>query len=499
MNIWKMLTSCRGAINKMAAVSAGGVVLFGGLAMYNYVTSRPAAEEAKVRNLASLMRNGNVSEYSNINVGAGDAQLATIEEQIARHGSSFAGDTEDSSARFSQAINGQVFQGGEAGLGMGANRAALLDGTGGQTGEGTNASDALNAAMAALNQVGKMGEKGGAGAEGAAAGAEGAAAGAEGAAAGINGKGGHGNFRAVDFARAGGHNLGSGDNGGFGGLSRSEGNSRIGVDSMSGVLAAGRSFAAAETPETKGGRDAKFLKGSRGGKVGRGALDGKRGNIELKELAEDSRHISTHMEYETANAGSRPLMNGIRSAASIDLTGSGLNNSSLLGISDTSDSKSPKINIPGLDQKLDETQEKTLEKEKLGDELKNLLLAFIIATIAAIIVISIVKHMGPWGIAGAAAATLIVVGLGVAVGLKLGKYIEISDGNWDSLAIWSTIGLGAGAIGLALAWIIGGTAATQSGLTGFQQSALGTAGNVMLDKGSSLFDENTWDNGDKKE
>ena len=426
MNILRMLKSCRGAVNKVALLGTCVVAGIAGLNLYNYATTRPAQREARVQNLASMMKSGHMpEEYAKIDFELGNTRFATAQEIAEREGTaSFMDGGEGRIAQMEKSFTkGQVFSGGDNSLGMGGNKADLIDGkgiAGGTVADG--ASDAANAAAVALGQAG-------------------AGQGADGV-SGAGQRNGAGAFRASQITHAGGHNLGEGGINGFGpsGLTgRRDNQLPSGTASVTGAMAVGSALRAAGDPGLlSAGRSAKYVNGNRDTRLGMGESVESRG---LRGIAIHSGKVAA-TPTRAANEGASPFLSKHDIAGSLEAIGEAglLNDSSMEGIGNDSFNTQSMINMEdAFEEELKETD--TTEQEK-GAKLNGFgrrLLVLIPAAIAAMFAIVALAKIGGWAWAGVAAVAAVMLGLlGWFMADVINDYVKLYGSNgWT----WTFLGL----------------------------------------------------------
>ena len=459
MNIWKMLTSRVGAVNKTALISTSVVVGIVGLNVYHYATTRPAAQEAKVRSLASIINSGGSlpREYSGISLSTGGAQFASAEERARYEGRIFDGGEGTLAHLNGNFVKGKVFGGGEAGLGMGENRAALLQGNAGGAGNGADGtSQAAAAAAAALQRAGQK-------------------AAGEG---GLNGSNGQGAFRSASMARASGHNLGEGGSGGFG-LARQEGQNRVGASSISGAMPDGKTLLTVDA-RLQGARKATYMPGSREATAGYGAnsSEGKG----LRDIAIRSGKVAANKD-RTANEGADPFFSKQQLAGGLDVSGDMNFDPELQGIGDDSFGDKMDMDLSKLDAKLDEIDTTEQEKSALRHNLIQQAVAMFFATIAAMIAIACLKNEAPYGTIAAGVITAAMLAWFVVFGVQIGKYVklakefDVASGVLSGIGALCAIGIGVAWINGVASWIKGAVTkvATGLGLKEFSAVAFGAS------------------------
>ena len=102
MNIFKFLKSRIGAVSISAGKMAGVALTAGlvGVNVYNYATSSPAAQEARVRSFSEVLASGGIlPEDNTMNFALGNVQFASAEERAAQEGTIFDAGDADACAR----------------------------------------------------------------------------------------------------------------------------------------------------------------------------------------------------------------------------------------------------------------------------------------------------------------------------------------------------------------------------------------------------------------
>ena len=441
MNILHLLKSRAGEISKLGLLGMSITLGMGGLSIYNYATSSEAAQEQKVRSLASIMSSGGEMprEYQSMNFSMGKNQFASAEERAKMEGQMadkvFNGG-EDAAAAVEGlnfgpngtingvgGIEGSALGAGEAGLGMGANEVAELAGNGRARGSAQKGStEGVDAAAA--EQGKKEGNK----------------------------------LQRASMARAGGSNLGSGAS--FGGNSgsaagtgrlassaRMEGQSRIGAGSITGAMGGNGPLVKAN-PAFQGAHSSSFVSGSRYGRTGTG-INSEAGN-NLRLIAKQSSKVAANRN-RAANEGSSPFMADTKLAAGITVDGMETG-TSFGAMGDDSFDKGLDAKLGDLNTAVDEADTQEAERKAERSALAKELVGLLIATIAAMLSISYLMELKlPWSYAVAAilgAAMLVWIGTYMA---RAGKFAHKFDN--DPVGITFAVIAGVVAVGIAISFI----------------------------------------------
>ena len=445
MNIFKFLKSRVGAVSISAGKMAGLALTAGlvGLNIYNYATSTPAVQEARVRSFSEVLTSGGTLPDDNtINISAGRLQFADAEERAAQEGTIFdAGDADVSAlqgAMGSFSVRGSALGAGEGGLGMGANAAVELGPDGkpltGNVAGADGAAVGAAAAAAAQQQDGKtkinkLGEEP------------------------------QGGLQRASIARASGNNLGSSSGGGFGGNSRSsaaagnataEAAARLSASSsyaLSGAMPKGSTLIASnDSIRGAAGGATEFVAGSRFGRSAMGARS--QAGESLRDMALASSKVAANAN-RSANEGTSPFMTRERLSGGITVEGENLNE--FQGTADTSfedDMGRRERGISAVAEEVDTTEQ---ERKTHRSRLQQMLFGLLVTTFIGMMTIQSLKNSGPWGIVGAIAVTAILGALIIAFTVDAAKYIDKYGADGWSIA--SLVGSALMATGLVLAWI----------------------------------------------
>ena len=442
MNIFKFLKSRIGAVSISAGKMAGVALTAGlvGVNVYNYATSSPAAQEARVRSFSEVLTSGGVlPEDNTMNFALGNVQFASAEERAAQEGTIFdAGDADVSAlqgAMNSFSVRGSALGAGEGGLGMGANAAVEL------------------------GPDGKPLTGNAAGTDGAAVGAAAAAA-AQGGQTKINklGEEPAGGLQRATIARASGSNLGSSSAGGFGGNTRSsaagnataEAAARLRSSSsyaLSGAMPKGSTLIASNgNIRGAAGGATEFVAGSRFGRSAMGARSQE--GESLRDMALASSKVAANAN-RSANEGTSPFMARERLSGGITVEGENLNE--FQGTADTSFEDDMNRRERGVAAAADEVDTSEQERKNHRSRLSKMLIALIPTVFMGMMTIQSMKDSGPWGMVAAIAVTAILGATIIAFTVDAAKYI--SKYGSDGWSIASLVGSAVMAAGLVLAWI----------------------------------------------
>lgn len=380
MNIFKFLKSRIGAVSISAGKMAGVALTAGlvGVNVYNYATSSPAAQEARVRSFSEVLASGGIlPEDTTMNFAMGNVQFASAEERAAQEGTIFdAGDADVSAlqgAMNSFSVRGSALGAGEGGLGMGANAAVEL------------------------GPDGKPLTGNAAGTDGAAVGAAAAAA-AQGGQTKINklGEEPAGGLQRATIARASGSNLRTSSGGGFGGNSRSsaavgnataEAAARLRSSSsyaLSGAMPKGSTLIASnDNIRGAAGGATEFVSGSRFGRSAMGARS--REGESLRDMALASSKVAANAN-RSANEGTSPFMARERLSGGITVEGETLNE--FQGSADTSFEDDMNRRERGVASAVDEVDTTEQERKSHRSRLVQTMVGLFAATILGMITIS---------------------------------------------------------------------------------------------------------------
>lgn len=443
MNIFKFLKSRIGAVSISAGKMAGVALTAGlvGVNVYNYATSSPAAQEARVRSFSEVLASGGIlPEDTTMNFAMGNVQFASAEERAAQEGTIFdAGDADVSAlqgAMNSFSVRGSALGAGEGGLGMGANAAVEL------------------------GPDGKPLTGNAAGTDGAAVGAAAAAA-AQGGQTKINklGEEPAGGLQRATIARASGSNLRTSSGGGFGGNSRSsaavgnataEAAARLSSSSsyaLSGAMPKGSTLIASnDNIRGAAGGATEFVSGSRFGHSAMGARS--QAGESLRDMALASSKVAANAN-RSANEGTSPFMARERLSGGIRVGGGNLHE--FQGTGTERHSTELKERERGLGRHITVVSTAEAERKHHRTRLSKMLIGLIPAVFMGMMTIQSLKNSGPWGIVGAIAVTAILGATIIAFTVDAAKYI--SKYGSDGWSIASLVGSAVMAAGLVLAWI----------------------------------------------
>ena len=443
MNIFKFLKSRIGAVSISAGKMAGVALTAGlvGVNVYNYATSSPAAQEARVRSFSEVLTSGGIlPEDNTMNFALGNVQFASAEERAAQEGTIFdAGDADVSAlqgAMDSFSVRGSALGAGEGGLGMGANAAVEL------------------------GPDGKPLTGNAAGTDGAAVGAAAAAA-AQGGQTKINklGEEPAGGLQRATIARASGSNLRTSSGGGFGGNSRSsaavgnataEAAARLRSSSsyaLSGAMPKGSTLIASkDNIRGAAGGATEFVAGSRFGRSAMGARSQE--GESLRDMALASSKVAANAN-RSANEGTSPFMARERLSGGIRVGGGNLHE--FQGTGTERHSTELKERERGLGRHITVVSTAEAERKHHRTRLSKMLIGLIPAVFMGMMTIQSMKNSGPWGMVAAIAVTAILGATIIAFTVDAAKYI--SKYGSDGWSIASLVGSAVMAAGLVLAWI----------------------------------------------
>ena len=442
MNIFKFLKSRIGAVSISAGKMAGVALTAGlvGVNVYNYATSSPAAQEARVRSFSEVLTSGGIlPEDNTMNFALGNVQFASAEERAAQEGTIFdAGDADVSAlqgAMNSFSVRGSALGAGEGGLGMGAKAAVEL------------------------GPDGKPLTGNAAGTDGAAVGAAAAAA-AQGGQTKINklGEEPAGGLQRATIARASGSNLRTSSGGGFGGNSRSaaagnataEAAARLSASSsyaLSGAMPKGSTLIASnDNIRGAAGGATEFVSGSRFGHSAMGARS--QAGESLRDMALASSKVAANAN-RSANEGTSPFMARERLSGGIRVGGGNLHE--FQGTGTERHSTELKERERGLGRHITVVSTAEAERKHHRTRLSKMLIGLIPAVFMGMMTIQSMKNSGPWGMVAAIAVTAILGATIIAFTVDAAKYI--SKYGSDGWSIASLVGSAVMAAGLVLAWI----------------------------------------------
>ena len=477
MNIFKFLKSRVGAVSISAGKMAGVALTAGlvGVNVYNYATSSPAAQEARVRSFSEVLASGGIlPEDNTMNFALGNVQFASAEERAAQEGTIFdAGDADVSAlqgAMNSFSVRGSALGAGEGGLGMGANAAVEL------------------------GPDGKPLTGNAAGTDGAAVGAAAAAA-AQGGQTKINklGEEPAGGLQRATIARASGSNLRTSSGGGFGGNSRSsaavgnataEAAARLSSSSsyaLSGAMPKGSTLIASnDNIRGAAGGATEFVAGSRFGRSAMGARS--REGESLRDMALASSKVAANAN-RSANEGTSPFMARERLSGGITVEGENLNE--FQGSADTSFEDDMNRRERGVASAVDEVDTTEQERKSHRTRLSKMLIALIPTVFMGMMTIQATKDIGPWGMVAAIAVTALLGAAIIAFTVDAAKYIDKYGDNQDGWAIASLIGSAVMAAGLVLAWTTKAAKGEQTWIQKVSDFLFGNMGMALIS--SAIF------------
>ena len=445
MNILCLLKSKVGEISKAGLFGLASVGILGGINLYNYVTSSPAAQEQKIRNLASIMTSGGnlPREYSGINVSRGNTEFATAEERAKREGSLFDGGEgavaaldglkvgSNGGVEGIGTIEGTALGAGEAGLGMGANKAIEMAG-GGRVAQGAQRGD-VSGVDGAVKGADKEGSKGP-------------------------------TLQRASIARVGGGSGSasfSGSNGGgfgpSGSASRSVAQekanrinpSSVGADSISsGAMPRGSTLVAANQ-NIRGAGSTTFVGGSREGRV-RSGSESEEGR-DLRRIAVQSGKVAANA-HRAANEGASPFMADQQLAAGLTVDDV-VTGTSFGGEGDASYSQVGDKQIGDLGEAVDEVDTTEQERKQKRSDLGKELVGLAVATIAAMVAISALMHKDPtpWAKAIAGILAALMFAWIISYIVRAGTFAHNYDN--DPVGITFAVLGGIFAVGIALAFV----------------------------------------------
>lgn len=358
MKLFTILKSRIGAVSKVGLLSAGLTVGLVGLNVYNYATDRPAAQDEQIRSLAQIISSGSPlpAEYSGIAVSAGSAQFATAQERTAQENMIFDGGDAAVGALDglnSAQVRGQVFRGGEAGLGLGQDATEVGGGRGAgqvRAPDGSGVADAA-AQKAGQTPIHKLGEA-------------------------------QGGLQHASMARANGTNLNTGA-AGFGpsarNAARSEGASRVGPGSISGAMTGSNALVVA-SGKLKGATSSSYRRPSMDSHVGQG-LSSEEGNS-LRRIARQSGKVAANAQ-RSVNEGTSPFMDDTQLSGGVTVEDGSVLDTEGIGDSSFEDdlnTKSDKLNS-GIADLQTEAEEREAHRKRLVKTMFLLLGTCIVAAV----------------------------------------------------------------------------------------------------------------------
>lgn len=435
MNIFKFLTARTGAVNK---VGLAGVVLAGGLAVYNltgYFADTPKAQDEAVRSLAQIMSSGGQmpAEYSGINISRGGVEFASAEEISAQNASMFDGG-ESAINAMNSALDGfsarrSDLSAGEDGLGMGANAALLRDGQAASVGGVSVPGE--KGMKEGLHQANKEAVKN-------------------------NPASGGSVLQRASLAKMGGSNLGAGGNGGFGAPSgRSAASSAVSAErssragnlaGFSGAMPDGSTLVASNsTLHGATSSSTSFRRVNPQDYVGQGRSS--REGQDLRSIAVRSAKTAANAS-RAANEADQAFMSGERLAGGVQVFGENMETMGTGASADFVDEMD--TNIGNFDASIEDIDTTEQEKKALRSKLARDVVGLLFTVASAMITISLLKDKWPWG-------GILALSISGAAMWKIGTFIKDAityiskyDG-WTIGVIFTTLGA-AFAAGIVLAW-----------------------------------------------
>lgn len=434
MKVLELLKSKIGAISKagLFAVSlTGGMVA---LNVYNYVSDRPAALQPEVRSLSQIISSGGElpREYSGINLDARGVEFASAEERALQEGALLASfDGGEAQVQALEGINpinvqGTVFSGGEAGLGF--NQGAVEvgpNGSGAGAGGSGNNGGGVGDAVAAANQtiINKLGD------------------------AGVN----NGGLKRASIATVNAGGASSFSPYGNTGVSPSGTPSvtPVGPSSISGIPSLEGTTLVHTPASLRGATGSGFVAPNRNVNY-RGGINSQVGR-DLKGIAVDSakvaaaRHKQTNSHAQVFMASSQQ---GLGTHAVGDDVGAG--DSGVGAAEDFEEDLNTKEGDLGA--KIDEIDTTEQERKDHRDRLVKQMFSLMVTTFVGMISIASLKNSGPWGIVGAAAVSLLLLGLILLFFADCREYAI----KYDEQEGWAIAGYVMSAVflvGIGLAWV----------------------------------------------
>ena len=439
MNLFSFLKSRIGAISLSAGKTAGLALTVGalGLHAYNYMTDRPAAQEARVRAFSEILASGGTLPNDNtISISSGETLFATPEEIAAREGQMFDGG-ESAIAAFSGATDGMSVKGsslgvGEDGLGMGSNAAVLMGPDGKPLVGNVAGADgaAVGAAVASANQA-KSGQQDG---------AQGPT------------------LQRASIARASGGNSSS-SSGGFGGTAsrgasstsvaaRTEASARINPYDLTGSMPKGSTLIASNDSIRSSSRGSSQMMG--GGRFSRAAsgTNSKEGKS-LRDIALASSKVAANAN-RSANEGTSPFLARERLSGGITVAGETANEFAGSSSSDfVNDMDRRERGFAQAANNVDNTEQE--RKEHRSRLIRNML-TLILSTVGACWSIHTLMELGrkggPYAWVAYAGAALIGAAMLVAIAsyiVDCGRYIS----KYKEQRGWAIAGIVLGVLMLA--------------------------------------------------
>lgn len=426
MKVLQILKSRIGNVSKAGLLGVGVTAGLVGLNLYNYATEGPAAQEQKIRSLSQIIASGDSvpAEYSGINISRGQNEFATAEEVSAREGRIFDGGEGAVAALSGISVRGTALGQGEGGLGLGENAATAIAGT--RAAAGVPAPDG-SAIAAAASEKAKGTKINKLGAEKA------------------------GGLQRAAITRASGSSLSTGGQG-FGAsaastrsAARSEAASRIGASSISGAMPEGSTLVASNG-SFRGAASSSFTPAGRNARVGQG-LNSKEGR-DLRSIALQSGKVAAN-RHRSDNEAAQVFMGGERLSGGIQTTDGSVTTGGTASTEDfEGDLQAKQANLDNSISEIDTTeQERAAKRSQLGRKL----VALLFATIAAMIAISTLRNMSPWGTVAAAVVTAAMALSLILFLVDCGKYMDKYHSDSASISFMVCGVLLMAAVGIA--WV----------------------------------------------
>lgn len=457
MKVLQILKSRIGNVSKAGLLGLGVTAGLVGLNLYNYATEGPAAQEQKIRSLSQIIASGDAvpAEYSGINISRGQNEFATAEEVSAREGRMFDGGEGAVAALSGISVRGTALGQGEGGLGLGENAATAIAGTRAAAGAAAPDGSAIAAAAAEKakgTKINKLGEEKA------------------------------GGLQRAAITRASGSSLSTGGQG-FGAsaastrsAARREAASRIGASSISGAMPEGSTLVASNG-SFRGAASSSFAPAGRNARVGKG-LNSKEGR-DLRSIAVQSGKVAAN-RHRADNEAAQVFMGGERLSGGIQTADGSVTTGGTASTEDfEGDLQAKQANLDNSISEIDTTeQERAAKRSQLGKKL----VALLFATIAAMIAISTLKNMSPYG---TIAAAVVTAAMALSLGLFLAdcfKYMNKYGSDTASIVFAVCGFLFVAAVGIA--WI-NPVAEWISKIVGKVGNGMGMKGDFVADAGKS--------------
>lgn len=425
MKLLQLFTSRRGAVSgmKLAGVAlAAGMV---GMNIYGYLSGPTTVNSPEVRSLSQIMnaRQPLPPEYAGIanSFSVGNLQFATAEEKAAREGYVFDGG--DEAVANMENFTGQVFSGGEAGLGMGGNKVNMVDG-----GASGNVSADVQANGAAIANAARRGQSGAA-ASATQEGAEGEKTELQKTKINRLGDSSGSNFQRAAMAHASGSALNSS---GFG-APTAEKTTPVSpsVSSRSDLLKSAMAPGSTHVVGASRFKDPSY-KPSQAEIRARRLQDG-RVNGGLDDLQYVAK-VSANVARKSSRSDNEVITRSFLSSRGTTVTYDDANIETKSTLGDVPEDTNIDNKLKKLDDHITAVSEYETSKTNATNHLKNIAMALALTTIMMMPLIRMAKNIQPpwvgWAVAGAMVLT--IVGMGIALGVKAGQYSQLYGADKDS-------------------------------------------------------------------